>query len=230
MNNVILPQTTPQYLTSQIFTQYGFFTGTATAFQMEAAFSIAEWQVALEINTFLAPTTFTGTFSEDFSKIIRAPVGKLISINSITFYEAYTNGVDRLISGTARILDYDNGYFSIWPSPYDISACQGCGTVSLRGIYRADISITAGYASGTALTPNTLLASCMAADIAKEQMADRGMGQEFENFQTTTQVGRTIVTNLSKFIKETPFGVSSRAQYIRALLKPYKLYRVEKLG
>lgn len=229
MAKVILPLLTPQYMNVPTFVNYGFFTGTASQTMLDAAFSIAENQVARECGTFLAPTTFTGTFSEDFSKTIISPVGKVISINSVVFNEAYTNSVDRLISGTARILDYYNGYFAMWPSPDDVSVCNGCGDVSVQGIYRADVSITAGYATGVALTPMTILATCLAADIALQQMMDRGMAVEFETFQSTIQVGRSILSSLSKYVMETPFGYSSRAGYIRTLLKPYKIERVGKL-
>lgn len=224
---VILPLTTPQYMNVQTFINYGFFTGTATQFMLDAAFSIAENQVAREVGTFLAPTTFTGTFSEDFSGVLVSPVGKINSVNATTFVESYANNVERLISGTSRILDPFNGFFNIWRSADDNSSCGGCG--SAAGIFRADVVINAGYATGVALTPMTLLGTCLAADIALQEMMDRGMAVEFETFQTTLQIGRSIMTNLNRYVMETPFGYSQRAGYIRTLLKPYKIERTGKL-
>ena len=231
MSNTILPLTTPQYLTEDIFQSLGFFTGSATHQQIQAAFSIAESQVALTVGTFLSPTTFTGTFAfGGFGPIYEAPVGKIISIDSVVLHMVYANGVERSISGSTWILDPDNGFFQIFQAPNDNSSCMGCVGANL-GFYRFSASITAGYPVGSVTTaPTALLASCMAADIALKMMYDEGIGVMYENMTKSLQVGRVIQSFETKDFMNTLFGPSSRANYISRLLEPYKITKAGKLG
>lgn len=231
MQNVILSPTTPQFLTEQMFVNMGFFTGSANHFQILAAFSIAENQIAREIGTFIFPTTFTGTFTYGGMGIdYTAPVGKIISVNSITFNEVYTNGVERLVSGTAWVTDMEDGFFTVQRSVLDNSNCNGCyGNTS--GFYKFNASITAGYASGTASAdPLVQLASCMAADIVLKMMYDEGIGVVYENLVRTLQVGRVIQSFDTKgLLGQTIFGPSSRGHYISNLLNGYKIGRAGRL-
>lgn len=231
MSNVLLPLTTPQYLTEQMFINYGFFTGSASSFMIQAAFCIAENQVARDIGTFPFPTTFTGTYGFlGFDIPYESPVGKLISIDNIVLHRRYSNGVDQYVSGTAYIRDMDNGYYFINQSPNDNSSCIGCQTPVI-GFYQFNASITAGYPSGTVSNQPTLqLAACMAADIALKMMYDEGIGVQYENLVRTLQIGRLIQTMETKFFFNTIFGPSSRANYISRLLEPYKITRAGFLG
>lgn len=231
MSNPILPLTSSQFLTETMFQNYGFFTGSATHFQIQAAFSIAENQCALAVGTFLSPTVFTGTIPfHGYSYVYEAPVGKVNSISAVIFHEVYSNGVERLISGTPIILDAENGYFVIKPSSDDCSGCADC-TDSL-GISTVDIVMNAGYQSGVAMNSPTLqLAMCMAADIAMKMMYDEGIGVIYENMIRTQQVGRVIQSFETKgFFTQTLFGPSSRANYILNLLRPYMIVRAGRLG
>lgn len=230
MNNFILPLASPQILTTAMFQNYGFFTGSATAFQINAAFSIAENQCAIAIGTFLAPTVVTGNVPfAGYGSIYELPVGKLTSILAVTLHEDYANGVSRLISGTSIIIDGDNGYYSIAQSNGDNSQCGGCAGDGLLGSY--DLVFRAGYPSGVALNSPTLqLALCMAADIVLKQMYDEGIAVIYENMVRTQQVGRVIQSFETKgFYGNTIFGPSSRGQYILNLLKPYQIVRAGRL-
>jgi hypothetical protein len=230
--NVILPLTTPQILTESIFQNFGFFTGTATNFQIQTAFSIAENQCARSVGTFLAPTTFTGSYAfVGYDKIYTSPVGRLASINNVQYLEKYSNGVERIYSGTAVIIDPENGYFYSKVSDLDNSVCSSCAG-DTSGIYRFEVSITAGYATGSIVSnPIMGLALCMAADIALKIMVDEGIGVTYENTTRTLQVGRVIQTFDTKgFHGNTIFGPSSRGQYIHNLLEPFRIGRPGKLG
>lgn len=228
---MIQPTLLPQYMTESSYVINGFFTGTANSTQINMAFALAEWQVQRELGTYLSPTQFTGSYTWPKENwILQSPVTRIISVDSVVLHQAYTNGVDRLISGTADIIDYENGYFRVKPSPYDVSSCSDCGYIVPEDVYRADVTITAGFATGTHLQPNIQLALGLAADINLNQFMDRGMGQEYENFVSTFQAGRTIQTHLNRFAMNTPFGASNRAQYIRELLRGLKVERAGKLG
>lgn len=231
MSNPILPLASPQFLTESLFQNYGFFTGSATNFQIQAAFSIAENQCAIAVGTFLAPTTYTGNVTFlGTNYIYEAPVGKLNSILSVTFREQYSNGLERLVSGTAVIVDKDNGYFVVKESAGDTSSCNGCGSENL-GISSFDIVINAGYPSGVAMSsPSLQLALCMSADIALKLMYDEGIGVIYENLIRTQQVGRVIQSFETRFFGQTIFGPSSRGNFIQNLLRPYMITRVGRLG
>ncbi len=222
---------TPIFLKEQDFITNGFFTGTANSSQVNMAFALAEWQVQKEIGTYLTPTVITGTFSWPKDQwILQTPETRLREIKSVVLHQAYSAGVDRLISGTADIIDNDNGYFRVKPSPYDVSDCNNCGNAMPQDVYKAEIAYTVGLETGSHLLPNVQLALSLAADINLNQFADRGMAQEFENFNTTLQIGRTIMTNKSDLVMNTPFGPSGRGQYIRELLRGLKVERAGKLG
>jgi hypothetical protein len=217
-------------LTDQIFVDFGYFTGTSTYLQRQAAYSIAEAQVEQEIGTFLIPKTISAEFSfNNIGKLLTSPVGQVISINSIIYYEKWSNGVERLISGTSFLLDSINGYFQAVPSALDNGVCNGCSGQN-QGIYKTIASITAGYSTGVTVTnPTIQLALAMTADIILKQMYDEGIGFEFWTFDRTIQVGRTIRTISDRYLFDTSFGVSTKAQFIRNLLKPYKIHRAGKL-
>jgi hypothetical protein len=231
MSNVQLPLTSPQFLTEQMFINYGFFTGSASSFMIQAAFCIAENQISREIGTFVYPTTFTGTYGFlGFDIPYESPVGKLISVDSIVLHKRYYNGLDQYISGTSYVRDFDNGYYFISQSPNDNSACIGC-VAPIIGFYQYNASITAGYQSGTISNQPTLqLAACMAADIALKMMYDEGIGVQYENLVRTLQIGRLIQTMETKYFLNTVFGPSSRGNYISKLLEPYKITRTGFLG
>jgi len=229
--NVQIPLTTPQFLTEQMFINYGMFTGSATSFQIQAAFCIAENQVARDVGTFLMPTTFTGTVGFlGFDTPYESPVGKIISVDNIVLHRRYSNGIDQYISGTAFVRDIDNGYYFIAESPNDNSSCVGC-TSPVVGYYQFNVSITAGYPSGTVSNnPMAQLAACMAADIALKMMYDEGIGVQYENLVKTLQIGRLIQSMETKYFLNTIYGPSSRANYISKLLEPFKITRVGFLG
>jgi hypothetical protein len=230
--NVQIPLTSPQILTVSMFQNHGFFTGTATSFQIQTAFAIAENQVARDIGTFLAPTTFTGSYPfVGYDRELQSPVGKVVSINGVQYFEKYSNGVEQVYSGTAVLTDPDNGYFYSRVSPLDNSSCNDCSGGS-AGIYRFDVSITAGYSTGITLTnPICTLALCMAADIALKIMVDEGIGVVYENMTRTLQVGRVIQTFETRgFLGNTIYGPSSRGQFIYNLLEPFRIRRAGRLG
>jgi len=229
MSGFFLPPTTP-YLTDQLFILYGYFTGSSTYYQRQAGYRIAQRQVEQEIGTFIIPRTEVATIPfVSPNTITQLPIGKINSIDSVVLHELYSNNVERLISGTASIADPYNGYVILNQSLDDVSNCTNC--FSSRGIYKATITLNAGYSTGSIVgNPDIELALCTASEIVITQMYDRGMGFEYWDFSKTTQIGRTIQTLSDKFLLDTAFGHSSLAGYIRTLLLSYKIFRVGKVG
>jgi len=232
--DIFVPKFGGTYIDDALFVQLGFFTGTSTAFQRSIAYGVAESQMVRAMGTFIEPTTFTGTFPfVDPFHTIELPVGQIISVNDVRLYERVSDQTDRIISGTSMMLDPRNGYIRIDISRFDNSSCSGCpGTVNNRGIYKAEISVTAGYQTGMMVNnPSFIAALGMAADIVTKELSDEGLAVEFEEGPIRTlQVGRVIKTVDTKRYMDTPFGESYRAKTIRNLIKPLIIKRVGKLG
>jgi hypothetical protein len=242
---MIFQTTGAQYMTEDLFTSLGFYTGSASKFMIDQSFFLAERQVAQEINTYLTPTTVTGSMSNfKIGENIFTPVGKLISVDSVTFKERTYEGQDRLISGTAFITDPFFGAFRVSPSPYDNSIATGAvsGITTCRegnyinpnlshGVYTAEIVYTAGYQSGTWNNPDITQAIAMASDLILKMLADEGgLDDENGSFIKSYSVGRYSQTISDRWAKTTRFGYSGKAQFISNLLEQYKIRKAGKLG
>jgi hypothetical protein len=194
--DILIARSSGVYINDQLFVMLGFYTGTSSIFQRNLAYGIAEEQMARHLGTFISPTTVTGTYPfVSPNHVLELFIGQLIRVNSVTLYERISDTVDRLISGTAIVLSPRFGYVKIDVSPYDNSACVGCpGTVQIssRGIYKAEISYTAGYATGQLMDDPAFRAALgMAADIVVKQLSDEGLAAEMEGGPVQTmQVGR----------------------------------------
>lgn len=230
MLNFYNPPTTP-YMTDAMYVSLGGLTGTSTALQRNYAYRMAEGQVSQEIGTYITPTTVTGSYPHVAPNVLLdLGIGKINSVDSVVLHERWTNGVERFISGTPYIYDVDNGYIAIQISPNDNSSCVGC-TGYAENIYKAEIAFTAGYSTGVIVgNPDIELALKMATDLVLRMMDDEGIGQEAWTAFTTIQIGRFIQTVNNKYLKNTSFGISHKAQFISNILKPYKITKAGKLG
>jgi len=227
-----VPRLTGVYMNDNLFIQLGMFTGSSTVYQRQMAYGLGESLLEQEVGTFLSPTTLTGSFPFVRPDIpVDLGVGKLISINSVTFHEKVTEGVDRLISGTWRIVDSYNGIALLNVSIYDESTCIGCDYPGGGYIYSADVSFTAGYTTGEMVNnPNVMLPLAMASDIVLKQMYDEGSGFPEQAFEQTIQIGRSIITRLNKYVRDGALGVGMKANFIRSLIKPITIVKSGKLG
>lgn len=234
MSKILNPYITPKYLNESGFVAMGFFTGVATNFQIQAAATMAEWQVATSVRAFLIPTTGT-LIQEPFLGFqqYELPFGKIRNINYVTFHEKFSDGGERLISGSAIILDEYFGYYSPYISQYD-NASYTCRGHSL-GIDYFEVNFDSGYMTGVSnspiLQPNVLWASYAAMDIFLKAMYDEGIFTYFENQVKTLQVGRMIQTFETKgFLGNTAFGPSARGQMIYNLLEPIRISSAGRLS
>jgi hypothetical protein len=233
MTTVLMPYTTPQYLNETGFINFGFFTGTATNYQITSAAAIAELQVAQSIGSF--PFYVTGVTVEipflDFQQY-EMPFGNVERVNYVYFHEKYNDGATRLISGSAILNDSFYGLIRPYISNGDVSSCQ-CGGSSL-GISHLEVNFDGGYGTGTNSPinhPQFLLASYMAMDIVVKMMYDEGIGQIYENQVKTMQAGRILYSyGTNGFLGNTVFGPSARANYIHKLLEPFRIGRAGRLS
>lgn len=227
-------------LTDDIFVAYGGATGTTTASQRLAAYSIAETQASHEVGTFLQPTTVTGTYSWPimFGIPFNLPYTYLNSVTSVTsIHEAGCNCADTSIEleGCAWILDYEGAIVDLRKCGNTLKAsCSGCrcGGIGYSGAYQARIVYNVGLPVSAASDPILLQALVIAAQIALEQMTDPqaaegGAGDPgIQSFRSLTY----SETRAESTYKLTAFGSSARANYAANMLKKYKYKKAFKLG
>lgn len=227
-----VPRLASIYMDDATFVNAGQFTGTSTVFMRNLAYGMAESSLEQEIGTFVSPTTITGSYPfVSPNKVLDLGVGKLISVNSVTFSERYTNNSDRLISGTARVIDPANGYIMINVSDNDVSSCNGCGSPSNVGIYKVDISFTAGYQTGQMVNnPTLIIPLALTSTMYLNQLMDEGIGSEDQIGVSTTQIGRSITTRVTKFMRDGALGNSVRANWIRSMVRPLVIVKAGMLG
>lgn len=227
-------------MTDDIFVAYGGQTGTTTAAQRLAAYSIAETQAAQELGTFLEPTTVTGTYSWPimFGIPLQLPYTYLNSVASVTsIHEAGCDCADDSIEleGCAWIKDPEGGLVDLRQCGNTLKAsCSGCrcGGGGWSGAYQARIVYNVGLPTSAASDPSLLQALTIASSIALGQMTDPqsaegGAGDPgIKSFRSLTY----SETRAESSYKNTAFGSSALANYAANLLKVYKYKKAFKVG
>jgi len=222
-------------LNDSLFIQYGGNTGTSTQAQRDAAYMMAEQDAGDYLQTFLVPTTITGSFQWP-------TVGNRIQleykhINTITGLVAiHDTGCDCdtvEVVGCAIIVDSDNAIVDIsncGSGGVLKSSCSGCDCFSGGG--RSDrfrIGYTVGLPAGlVAANAKALMGLITIADIALQQItcpetAEGGAGDpSISNFSDSGY------SESRQFLKMTTLGGSPRANYAARMLDSLKFKRVLK--
>lgn len=234
-----------QYLNNELFTQLGFYTGTSSDFMLNLAYTLAERETSRQIGTYWLPTTVTGTYANfRVGDPVYAGAGMLISVDSVVLFERSGYGEERRISGSGYIIDPFNGIFAIQVSPYDTSQfrnsptavygnCNGCPVASSgpAGLYKVEVSYTAGYPSGTWSDPTITAAIAMSADQTLKLLRDEGeLPDEDLQFIKQYSVGRYAQSVEGKWAMPTRFGFSGKSQLIARMLDHWKVKRAYKFG
>lgn len=213
------------------FFQYGGDSLDATTAQLNAALCIAEQLVQLQLNTFIEPQSWTGTFDRlAYYQPITLPHSHLRSLDSITLVcernrcECTTRRIDScgyIKNRPASIIELRIGQ--------DTTGSCSCGQCG--GALSFEIAYTAGIPSGhLASSPIALMALTAVAEEALTQMVDPGASpggpgapgiESWSQFRYREKRFGQIVTQL---------GNSARAQYAAKLLQPWKVKRSYKLG
>jgi hypothetical protein len=212
------PYFSPIILTDPLFLQFGGQTGTSTVAQRQAAYLLAEEQVTEHLNTFLLPTTVTGTYQWNFGNPFELDYGHLLSVTRVTVSDvdwANSCQVDTA-TGCSQIRNARYGYIDVSA----ILSCGGCGSI-IAYPYNVQVVYESGLYSGTSYQPSVLAALSLAAQInlnewdaslANEGTADIGI-QSFSNqsySENRVKLGRNA------------FGSSASAQRIGRLINKYR--------
>ncbi len=173
-------QLTPVILTDDLF--FGFvpeplYTGTAT--QRQAAFTIAEQAMVIEVQSPLVPTTVTGTWmwpGLQAKRTIVMPWRRIQSVESVTILYGGGTGSCGLqeLDGCFRIREDGFGYLDV--AAVGSAACRGCGGVrTASDIYQVRIAYTAGIPSGISLAdPGLHMALAIVAEEILNGIIDPG--------------------------------------------------------
>ena len=221
----------PVIMTDKLYELYGGRIETSIAPQRTVAYQIAEAQMIRELNTFLLPTTVTGTFifGQMSPKRYQLPHHHLISVDSVSILtqESLCDCEVEVRSGCAYIADDTYGYIDVKQLT---SAYLGCGC-SLDVPYQARIAYTAGLPTGVAANDASLhLALAIVSEIALLEIVDpKGLegGPGDQGVQEWVSMGY----GEKRFpLRETVFGNSPRANKAWRLVRHLEPYTAMGFG
>ena len=217
------PYSSSIILNDTIYLSYGGVTGSSTTAQRNAAYLLSEMMVSEALETFLLPTTVTGTYLYNkLSPFVILDHTYIQTVNHVWFIDTKeTIYWDQ--AGTANIyVSLRSGDYGLVDLHYIVGSCN-CHSNSNPFPYQVNIAYTAGLPTGTANRPDILLALTEYAKIVVNEII--GFGNEapgdigVQDFQN--QQYREIRVKLLR----TAFGTSAKAQFIDRLVSKYKMRR-----
>lgn len=217
-------------LNDDLFLAYGGQTGTTTPFQRQAAYMIAEQQAMAYLNTYLVPTTVTGSwrwadYQTSIGNIVQLPVNFVKAVTGVIILHDESCSCEPIeIVGCGTVIDGSAGIV-------DISACGSvlklsCGCC-VNGIHscpdRFRIGFTAGYGEGViANNAMAMMGLVTAADIALEQLSS--CSAEYD--PQITSFSDSGYSESRGSLRMTIFGGSVKDNYIARMLDGLKFKKV----
>jgi hypothetical protein len=210
------PYNSAQILTDTVFLAYGGETGTSTSAQRNAAYFIAEKQMTEHLDTFLLPTTVTGTyFQPTHPNPLVTDYGHVNGILGVVIYSADLIACELTGHDGCGIIRNDTyGYLDIGCI---FSTCA-CGWTTP---YNIQVAYNAGFPTGTSMQPDMLLALTMAAQINLNEMDNHTMHNEGAYDIGVQQFSSQGYSEQRVKLGRNAFGSSAAAQKIANLVKGY---------
>jgi hypothetical protein len=214
------PYNSPIILTDTIFNDYGGHATLGTPAQRSAMYLLSEIMVSAELDTYLLPTTVTGTYS--FLSTIMTEKAYVNSISQISFID-FEGRAYYTTAGTHNIYySLRNDLFGIIDINAILTLCN-CRSY-LQYPYQVQITYNAGLPSGTSYQPNVLMALVTYADIlvneligyGNESPGDIGV-QQFDSLRFYREQRVNLLQHT--------LGSSPRAAFATKLLTPLKMRR-----
>ncbi len=217
----------PVILTDDMFFEYNpnmIATGTVT--QRNASYIMAEQQMMQHLQTFLIPTTVTGTYLWP------------LPMDSIRLDHGFVSSIDRIV---VTSLDNccscdvtENEACALIRSGWGIidpivvsSAVGSCGSCAAHGgYYQALVTYTAGYPTGTSSQDVSLhMGLAKIADVALKEIVDPGAnegGPGDPGIQSWSSLG---YNETRQPLESFPFGSGPIANYVARLVRHLKKRR-----
>jgi hypothetical protein len=217
----------PIILDDNIYEEYGGVLDTCTPQQRKNMYWLAEMMVSEALETYLLPTTVTGTYLYNkLRPFVILDHTYIKTIDHVWFIDTEEKSYwDQ--AGTANVyVSLRSDSYGLVDLHYLVGSCNCHGAGAYP--YQVNIAYTAGLPTGTANQPDILLALTEYAKIVINEMI--GFGNEapgdigVQDFQN--QQYREIRVKLLR----TSFGTSAKAQFIDKLLEKYKYRRYVGLG
>lgn len=211
------PYNSPIILTDAIFLAYGGLTGSSTQAQRSASYLLAEETVWSDLNTFLLPTTVTGTFL--YPNLTNAILLDYSYVNTIylTKFKDFNGTELQSVTGMG------NDYISLRDPGLGIMEFANYGACGWGVPYSVDVVYNAGLPSGTSYHPNILLALSTYAQIIMNEII--GFGNESSGDIGVKEFRNQQYYETRVALIRTTFGTSAKGQFIHKLLGRYRKYR-----
>lgn len=209
------PYSSAQFLNDTVFQNYGGSTGSSASLQRNAAYLIAEKKMSEYLDTFLLPTTITGTFPHGlYNRRIELDHTHVNRVSLVRFFDEQED-VYHSITGTANsqasLLDDRRGLVDIH---YWTVKCN-CN-IGIPYPYKVQIVYQAGLPTGTTIQDDMLLALTTAADIYLGEVL--GQGNEAPGAVGLKKFANQDYSETRRNMVHTPFGSTPRANFITKLV------------
>lgn len=210
---------TPIILTDDIFQAYGGVLADTLPEMRQAAYQIAEQFASEDLETYLLPTTVTGTYA--YAPRLVLDHAMVNRVDLIRFYDIE----ERLywtVTGTANVYASlrDSGEYGIVDLHQVVSNC-GCGGYAMP--YKIEVVYNTGYSSGSSYQPTTLMALTMAARIVLNEL--QGFGNESSGDIGVQRFSNQDYSETRVGLIRTVYGSSAQAQLIHKMLSGKRKYR-----
>jgi hypothetical protein len=213
---MIYPYTSPFILTDQIYADYGGHLDNSTSKQRDASFFIAERQVSQYLETYLMPTTITGTYlfryTDKFLTLDNTYVNQVVKTSFLDTQESvYWSQL-----GTANVyVSLRDAEYGLVDIHYVLGNCNGCAVSGYP--YKVQEVYNAGFSSATSYQADILLALTTYADIILNEII--GYGNETSGDAGVQKFSNQGYNEERFALINSSFGNSPRSLFIRKLLK-----------
>ena len=221
MNN-IYPYGSAVIMNDTHFRNYGGDITKLDNNQRDFMYWLAEMKVCEDLDTFLIPTTVTGTFTYNPLKPFITTYTYVNSINVVRFLDRKET-VYYSVSGTNNIYvslrDDKRGIIDI---DYLVGNCR-CHTHSTPSPYQIQVIYNAGLPTGTSLQPTILFALTVYSDVLMNEIM--GFGNESTGDIGVQEFRSQDYSEKRVALMRTTFGSSARANFVHGLLTGLRTLR-----
>jgi hypothetical protein len=196
-----------------LFVQYGGYTGTTQSWQRDIAYNIAEMQVSTYMNSFIIPTTATGTFSLYDSGKVNLDYGYYLTEISSVELDYRSCGITTLTPGSSRIINAIYGEAIIYDEIGNKAGSRGeLATI----VFRSGLP--------TALTNLPLVRAVLTrlAQIELNEITDPTANEGGAGDAGVQSFSAISYSEQRVALKHTSFGTSAMANRILLLLRNIK--------
>ena len=210
---IVYPYITPQIMDDDLFAQYGGYIGSTVAWQREIAYNIAEMQVSTYLNSFIIPTTATGTFSFYDSGKINIDYGYYLTEISSVELDYRSCGVTSLATGSSRIINALYGEAIIYDELVNKAGSRG---------ELATIVYTSGLPTALTNLPIVRAVLTRLAQIELNEITDPTANEGGAGDAGVQGFSAISYSEQRVALKHTSFGTSAMANRILLLLRNIK--------